>query len=118
MNITNKLGPNPRTDEILNSTPDYWERNGLVKPDQWVVCAAMRNKTTGRIICGPRHWDQIMRSQKLETETYNGWDQGFINQFGEFLTREEAWVVAENNGQIKKLCYDKQRDYLYSENLY
>lgn len=97
---------------------DYWTTNGLIKPDPFVVCAANRHRETNRIICGARHWDNIMRSQKLESETFNGWDQGFINQFGEFLTREEAWVIAEKNNQIKEKCYETQTGYLYSENLY
>ena len=97
---------------------DYWEEHGLIKPDSWIVCAANKNKSSGRIICGPRHWDNIMRSQKLETEDFGQWDQGFINQFGEFLTREEAWIIAEKNNQIKKLCFDNQTGYLFSENLY
>ena len=97
---------------------DYWEENGLIKPTSFVVCAANRNKDSGRIICGARHWDNIMRSQKLDTEDFNRWDQGFINQFGEFLTREEAWDIAEKQKQIRHLCYEKQHGYLYSENLY
>ena len=28
------------------------------------------------------------------------WEQGFINTWGEFLTREEAWEVAKHNKQI------------------
>lgn len=97
---------------------DYWTDNGLVKPDSYVVCAANKNKESDRIICGARHWDNIMRSQKLETETFRGWDQGFINQFGEFLTREEAWEIAVKQKQIRHLCYDGQTGTLYSENLY
>lgn len=98
---------------------DYWTKNNLVKPKSFVVCAANRYKETGRIICGPRHWDDTMRQQKLETEDFGGWDQGFVNQFGEFLTREEAWVIAKENNQIKRWAYEGQPDgCLYSENLY
>jgi hypothetical protein len=97
---------------------DYWKDNGLTKPTSRVVCAANKNKESGRIICGARHWDAIMRSQKLESEDFGNWDQGFINQFGEFLTREEAWKIAEEQNQIRSLCYDGQKDYLFSENLY
>jgi hypothetical protein len=97
---------------------DYWTENGLIKPDSIVVCAANKHRESGRIICGPRHWDKTMRSQKLETETFKGWDQGFVNQFGEFLTREEAWDVAVKQNQIRHYCYGGQTGYLYSENLY
>jgi hypothetical protein len=97
---------------------DYWKDNGLVKPDSWVVCAANRNRKSGRIICGARHWDTAMRSQLKEGEKpQDGWDQGFINQFCEFLTREEALEIAEKNGQRRFRCGgDGKR--LYSENLY
>jgi len=97
---------------------DYWTKNNLIKPASRIVCAANRHKESGRIVCGARHWDNVMRSQKLESETFNNWDQGFINQFGEWLNREEAWVIAEEQGQIRNLCYDKQTGYLFSENLY
>jgi len=97
---------------------DYWTENGLIKPAPRIVCAANKHKTTGRIICGPRHWDNIMRSQKLESEGYGDFDQGFVNQFGEWFTREESWEIASEQGQIIKLCYEKQKDVLYSENLY
>lgn len=97
---------------------DYWTKNGFVKPASIVVCAANRNRESNRIICGARHWDNIMRSQKRENETFNGWDQGFINQFGEFLTRDEAWTIAVEQNQIRSLCYEGQNSRLYSENLY
>ena len=97
---------------------DYWKDNGLVKPDPWVVCAANRHKVSGRIICGARHWDEVMRSQVKGEEGFgNKWEQGFMNQFCEFLTRQEAWEIGSKNGQIKKLCYEGQ-DYAFSENFY
>jgi hypothetical protein len=44
-------------------------------------------------------------------------EQGFIDQFGKFLTREEAWVIASENGQIRRQVGGDQSR-LYSENLY
>ena len=59
------------------------------------------------IIVGTRHYDSIMCSQIDAIDTYV-WEaiseneiQGFIDSDGNFLTREEAWIVAENNNQIK-----------------
>ena len=82
-----------------------------------IVCAALRNKD-GAIICGAKHYDEVMCKQ-IESSTLN-WDdteQGFINQQGKFLTRYEAWIVASNNGQIKRrVGGDRKR--LFSENLY
>jgi hypothetical protein len=97
---------------------DYWKDNGLVKPDPWIVCAANRRKECGRIICGARHWDAVMRSQLKEGETaHDGWDQGFLTQLGEWLTREEALEIAKKNGQRRLRCGGDERR-LYSENLY
>lgn len=98
---------------------DYWTENGLVKPQAVVVCAANRHKT-GFIICGARHWDMIMHAQ-AEASGLVDWrdcEQGFINQFGEFLTREEALSVVKESGQP----FDQERNVsktkLFSEGLY
>lgn len=88
---------------------------------QRVVAAAIRNHF-GDIIVSARHYDNRMHAQ-VEASTKQ-WDitkgpvaQGFIDQFGMFLTREEAWVIAERNGQIiRRVGGDGVR--LYSENLY
>ena len=83
---------------------------------QRIVCAAMRKE--GYIICGARHFDSIMRAAiKKFNDKPAGWEQGFIDQFGVFLTREEAFVIAEANGQIRqRVGGDNGR--LFSENLY
>jgi hypothetical protein len=48
--------------------------------------------------------------------------QGFVDNKGNFLTREEAWTVAYDAGQIRYICpaQTKERtgNRLYSENLY
>lgn len=76
-----------------------------------VVCAALRD-LNGTIICGPRHWDSLCRGTSKD-----GWEQGFVDQRGVFLTREEAWQVAFNAGQIiRRVGGDGKR--LFSENLY
>jgi hypothetical protein len=57
-----------------------------------------------------------MRVQCLDYD-YSDYEQGFIDNKGNFLTREEAWVVAEREGQIiRRACSDE--GVLYSENLY
>lgn len=87
------------------------------KPEQWIVCAAIRN-SFGQIICGPRHFDQRMRDQiGISRNDWKSSEQGFVDQFGAFLTREEAHAIAAKNGQIRRRCGgDKNR--LFSENLY
>ena len=45
-------------------------------------------------------------------------EQGFIDNFGNFLTREEAWLVAKAAGQVIKVCGGNGSGKLFSENLY
>jgi hypothetical protein len=87
-----------------------------------VVCAANRSRKTERIVCGARHWDDTMRQQALNgsptlTDEWRGAEQGFIDQWGRFMTRKEAWVVAETAGQIKYAA-PFSKGVLYSEDLY
>ena len=73
----------------MNQTPPY------------IVCAAMRQD--GFIVAGARHFDTVMRATILALKLGNTlWEQGFIDQFGKFYTREEAWKVADKNGQIRR----------------
>ena len=58
---------------------------------QIVVCAAIRHKRSGLILCGSRHFDMIMarcieayKEEKHEFDTWVDADQGFIDQFGDF----------------------------------
>jgi len=82
-----------------------------------VVCAANR-LASGLIVCGARHHDAVMNAQiKASGETHIGETQGFIDQFGNFLTRLEAHKIAERNGQIKRRCGGDAHK-LFSENLY
>lgn len=83
-----------------------------------IVCAALRH-SSGAIICGPRHFDERMIEQ-IENSRHKDWrqaEQGFVDAWGQFLSREEAWVVALFHGQIYR-----DRDWfnglLHSEHLY
>jgi hypothetical protein len=52
-----------------------------------------------------------------ESYAWNRAEQGFVDQRGEYLTREEAFEVASKAGQIIRRCGgDEGR--LFSENLY
>jgi hypothetical protein len=84
---------------------------------QRVVCAALRNEH-GQIICGPRHYDSIMRGQiGISRNDWKSAEQGFVDQFGKFLTREEALEIAQSTGQIIRRCGGDEKR-LFSENLY
>jgi hypothetical protein len=86
-----------------------------------VVCAA--NKWSETIVTGARHFDSIMHSQIARMFKYQlpptpgRWQQGFIDQYGVFMDRREAWQVAEAAGQIVYRC-GGDGEKLFSENLY
>ena len=89
-----------------------------------IVCAAVAYpKRPDIMLVGPRHFDKVMHDQYSRFFTRGtalGEEesvQGFLDQYGEFLTREEAYEVAKGAGQIIRRCGgDDGR--LFSENLY
>lgn len=85
-----------------------------------VVCAANLNTVTGVIYPGPRHFDSTMLQLMPTGRRTDCMQQGFIDQRGVFLTRQEAWKVAEAAGQIRRRVGGDAADggTLYSENLY
>ena len=101
------------------------------KAEPRIVCAANYYKSDiineEFLIVGPRHYDLTMREQlkyRYDPDALNDNDfkiiQGFIDQFGDFHDRQEAWKIAKANGQIyRRVCGDDDGDgTLYSENLY
>ena len=92
-----------------------------------VVCAAMQMLSRGNaptlVLLGARHWDAVMQ-QSITAHNINPSDyhkeQGFIDQYGVFMTRTEAWQVALAAGQIRYRCGGDTANggTLYSENLY
>ena len=98
-----------------------------------IVCAAIRNKETGVVVCGVRHSNCLNAVEQYgldDRPSGEVWECGFTNQRGDFLTRSEAWKVADAAGQIRRPTgfernYDNQRKpnigdegLLFSENLY
>lgn len=88
---------------------------------RFIVCAAMIN-ADGLVIASPRHWDFVAhQTVRFHTGRFDHEAvEGFIDQFGKFLTRTEAWKVAEAAGQIRRRCGGDTANHgtLYSENLY
>lgn len=87
----------------LRRKPEPWEPT----TQPWIVCAANRinaGQADEVIIPGPRHWDKTMhtiaRALKVDYLFACSAEQGFIDQFGRFYTREEAMQVARANDQI------------------
>lgn len=98
-----------------------------------VVCAAIRNRKTSLVVCGVRHGDCLNFVANLDhdgLELGNDWECGFVDQERVFMTREEAWKVADGAGQIRRPTgfeqhYNNRRfahvgdeGMLFSENLY
>jgi hypothetical protein len=86
-----------------------------------IVCAALKHIPSGAIICGPRHYDMRMLEQIMNSphdwKQSAGVLQGFVDAWGDFLTRDEAWFVAKEHGQIIKDA-DWFSGNLHSEHLY
>jgi len=68
-----------------------------------IVCAAMLMKDNN-IVVGIRHFSPEMRVIMLKAygEKYHPKvsEQGFVDQFGKFYNRFDAWKLADKNGQI------------------
>lgn len=89
-----------------------------------IVCAAVQLED-GTIIIGPRHYDPVMREQMKRmgydaSGRYGEREQGFIDQWGRFWNRKQAWDIAWRQGQIRQRCGSDGADGmgLFSENLY
>jgi hypothetical protein len=101
----------------MTMTPEQIDRS-----QRRVVCAACK-MSDGTLVLGARHGDgcMIATADRLgKKRSHDPDDQGFIDQRGVFMTRQEAWKVAEAAGQILYRCGGDTRDggTLYSENLY
>jgi len=87
--------------------------------DRHIVCAA--NKYGDLIICGARHHDKIMNSvlgkiRAIDVDFERVGEQGFIDQYGTFVTREDAKEIVVANKQ--PLRDTPLYDVLFSENIY
>lgn len=61
-----------------------------------IACAAIRRGDV--IVCGPRHGWCLNHAPDRSA---GKWECGFLDQHGNFLTRAEAWNVADMAGQIR-----------------
>ena len=110
---------------LENFTPEMLEK--FHSDQRVVVCAA--NRYGDNLAIGVRHFDYLMRNNiNLINRVFrdmgigeidNGeWEQGFICQFGIFMTREEALLVAQKSGQLDGKVKCHPIDQLFSEDLY
>lgn len=87
------------------------------RPAPRIVCAAIKLKL-GLVICGPRHFDlRMLDTIKQLRLTVKDAVQGFVDQFGDFYTREAAWDIAKSQDQIRR-DLSIGPGTLYSEHLY
>ena len=94
------------------------------KVQRRVVCAAIQCES-GELLIGVRHFSPDMRNtmsymQDSGARFKREHVQGFVDQFGVFMDRQEAWTVANDAGQIYRRCGGDESNggTLYSENLY
>ena len=89
------------------------------KPERQRVVSAANRWPDGTIIMGVRHYCMQMRLHMhlMGYEHGAGVEQGFIDNYNNFLTRKEAYKIADNMGQIRNegACVIGT---LYSEDLY
>lgn len=122
--------------EALIQTQKLSNNKNMEKKSQFtrlVVCAAILNKTNGIKICGPRHGNCLNVAIESGIDTNPGndtWELGFVDQDNKFMSRAEAWKVADAAGLIRRptgfeLDYSRQRELgkgdeglLFSECLY
>jgi hypothetical protein len=95
-------------------------------PQRRVVCAAIR-AADGSLLLGIRHYSRDMykqiaaRHDGFKFKHRRDEDQGFVDQRGVWMSREEAYQVAEAAGQIVRpeACgQGLDGPKLYSEGLY
>ena len=106
---------------LISDTSKQFSIKGLVPQKRKIIAAANRLSDTGVLLVGARHWDMVMHRQY---EAIKGAgcpchsaneEQGFIDQFGQFLNRKEAYEIAHKNEQ--ELVGEDWGE-LFSENLY
>jgi len=115
------------SDDWGNKFFDDLERKESSEGDmRRVVCAALQ-ADDGTILVGVRHYSRDMYQQieaRLDGRKFHHRgddDQGFVDQHGVYMTREEAYQVAKKAGQIihpDRCGMGLEGPKLYSEGLY
>lgn len=102
------------------------ENDQPIRGTRRVVCAAIR-AADGDVLLGIRHYSRDMHAQIAARKDGDKFkhrldeDQGFVDQFGVFMSREEAYKVADEQGQIwdwRSCGQGLNGRKLYSEGLY
>lgn len=98
----------------INDLTKVW--TGFSLENRQVVCAA--NRYGDEIILGVRHFCPLMRKHldQLNLKGSEPHEQGFVDQWGNFMDRSEALLVLKSNGRY--IRSEEFIDELYSENIY
>lgn len=86
-----------------------------------IVVSAANLVDDGSMLLGVRHHDKLMRNQMIKLKLHPNQivSQGFVDQFGNFLTREEAYqCVVKNKQAINGKMSLSESNKLFSEHLY
>jgi hypothetical protein len=92
--------------------------------NQFIICSAI--KIDDLVIGGRRHHNAFEVLEKLRPDMYKDPKVaekiicGFIDNYGKFHTRDEAWVIADKADQIRfgKTATDPNNPILISEHLF
>jgi len=105
------INPEDKSD-VIKPYEDGAERRAKRR----IVAAAIQYEQDGEVItiASVRHMDALTRPLLKNKPRTILVTQGFVNAYGDFLTREEAYVAARYNSQ----CVFKPDGVLYSEDLY
>lgn len=91
-----------------------------IKPVKRIIVTAANKLEDGLIIVGVRHWCPLMHSMadrlNLTVKETARAEQGFVDQYGQFLDRVTAKRIAIKNEQ--PLIGEDWGDELFSENLH
>lgn len=106
-------------DELISRMESQQEFPKKYPDRRLVVCAAC--KVGDLVVMSPRHWDIPMHYTvahlKGDPIAPTG-EQGFVDQWGVFMSREEAYQVALRQGQIRYPEEGRGSEKLFSEMLY
>lgn len=96
----------------LGEGDPVWKRGNVQRVVSMAACIV-----SGYLIVGNRHFCPIMNMTInnlgiCDKKHSVGTDQGFVDQWGIYMSRKEAWDVAKAAGQIKEVF---QEGVLYSE---
>jgi hypothetical protein len=114
------------TADSFSSDRGVASRAAMTPAQRRIVCAAIR-AADGSVLLGIRHYSADMHAQISARRDGAKFthrrdpDQGFVDQYGRYLTREEAYPIALANGQIirQEACGEGlDGPKLYSEGLY